>query len=65
MTLPNWVSPSVRMHIQMLSEHLQTLLNDNLIGVYLHGSLAMNCFNPQHNDLDLLVLNQHQIFFYF
>jgi streptomycin 3"-adenylyltransferase len=28
----------------------------NLIGVYLHGSVAMDCFNPVHSDVDLLVL---------
>ncbi len=61
MTLPNWASPSVRMQIQTLSEHLQTLLNDELVGIYLHGSLAMNCFNPQCSDLDLLVLNQQRM----
>lgn len=26
---------------------------DNLIGVYLHGSLAMGCFHPSRSDLDL------------
>lgn len=31
---------------------------NNLIGVYLHGSLAMNCFHPRHSDLDLLILIQ-------
>lgn len=31
---------------------------DNLIGVYLHGSLAMGCFHPRQSDLDLLVLIQ-------
>jgi streptomycin 3"-adenylyltransferase len=32
---------------------------DNLIGAYLHGSLAMGCFNPERSDLDLLyVVNE-------
>lgn len=31
---------------------------ENLIGVYLHGSLAMGCFHPGQSDLDLLVLIQ-------
>lgn len=34
---------------------VQRLLADNLLGVYLHGSLAMNCFNPLRSDVDLLV----------
>lgn len=28
-------------------------LGENLIGVYLHGSAAMGCFNPAKSDLDL------------
>ncbi|WP_088829848.1 aminoglycoside adenylyltransferase domain-containing protein [Paenibacillus tyrfis] len=31
-------------------------LNDNLAGIYLHGSLAMGCFNPNKSDIDLLVV---------
>ncbi len=28
----------------------------NLVGIYLHGSLAMGCFNPGKSDVDLLVV---------
>lgn len=31
-------------------------LQDNLIGIYLHGSLVMGCFNPQSSDIDFLVI---------
>ncbi len=31
-------------------------IGEKLIGVYLHGSLALGCFNPAQSDLDLLVL---------
>ncbi|MBR4068468.1 MAG: DUF4111 domain-containing protein [Clostridia bacterium] len=31
------------------------IFGDNLLGVYLHGSLAMGCFNPQKSDIDLLL----------
>ena len=30
-------------------------IGENLLGVYLHGSAAMGCFNPKSSDLDLLV----------
>jgi streptomycin 3"-adenylyltransferase len=40
---------------------LQPQLADNLVGVYLHGSLAMGCFNPQSSDIDLLVAIQHSL----
>ncbi len=32
------------------------ILEENLVGVYLHGSLAMGCFNPKKSDIDLLVV---------
>lgn len=31
-------------------------LSGNLVGIYLHGSLAMGCFNPQSSDIDLIVV---------
>lgn len=34
----------------------QAILEDNLVGVYLHGSAAMGCFNQQKSDIDLLVV---------
>lgn len=30
-------------------------LGDALTGIYLHGSLAMNCFHPSISDIDLLI----------
>ena len=32
------------------------ILKENLAGIYLHGSAAMGCFQPQKSDLDLLVV---------
>ncbi len=37
-------------------EQSQTILKDNLIGIYLHGSATMGCVNPQKSDIDLLVV---------
>ncbi|MDE6516914.1 MAG: nucleotidyltransferase domain-containing protein, partial [Acetatifactor sp.] len=35
------------------------ILGEALTGVYLHGSLAMGCFNPEKSDIDLiLVINR-------
>lgn len=36
-------------------------LGDNLIGVYLHGSIALNAFNPDSGDIDLLVVVKDSI----
>lgn len=34
------------------------VLADALTGVYLHGSLAMGCFNPVTSDVDLIVVSE-------
>ena len=36
-------------------EAAREAIGENLLGVYLHGSAAMGCFNPKSSDLDLLV----------
>ena len=42
--------------INSFVEQSKEILGDNLVGVYLHGSLAMGCFNPQKSDIDLIVV---------
>lgn len=42
-------------------EGAQTILGDNLIGVYLHGSAVMGCFHPKVSDLDLIIVVQYQV----
>lgn len=39
-------------YVTLFKEELQ----HRLVGVYLHGSLAMGCFNPEISDVDLLVV---------
>lgn len=34
----------------------QAILGENLVGVYLHGSAVMDCFNPEKSDLDLIIV---------
>lgn len=34
----------------------QTILGENLVGVYLHGSAVMGCFNSQKSDLDFIIV---------
>lgn len=46
----------IREQIGRLLSGILALLPDKVAGIYLHGSLAMGCFNPQRSDLDLLVI---------
>ena len=48
----------VRGQVAALLEAFQNTLGEHLTGVYLHGSLAMDCFNPAGSDLDLLVITE-------
>lgn len=34
----------------------QEELQESLTGMYLHGSIAMGCFHPDHSDIDILVV---------
>lgn len=46
----------VRARIECLIATQQVILGPALRGIYLHGSLAMGCYNPLRSDIDMLVL---------
>lgn len=52
---------SVKHQINQFVHAVGRVLGENLIGVYLHGSLAMGCFNPASSDLDLLFVVQDSL----
>lgn len=52
---------ATRQQTHRLIDGFRQRLDSNLIGVYLHGSLAMNCFNPATSDVDLLVTTCYRI----
>ncbi|QAT39862.1 nucleotidyltransferase domain-containing protein [Clostridium sp. JN-9] len=37
------------------------IFENNLVGIYLHGSMAMRCFNPTKSDIDILVVVENEI----
>ena len=39
----------------------RNILEDNLVGIYLHGSAVMGCFNNQKSDIDLLIVIKDDI----
>ncbi len=42
--------------IRDFAEKAQTILEGMITGVYLHGSMAMGCFNPDKSDIDLIAV---------
>lgn len=41
---------------QDIIKQSQAILGDNLVGIYLHGSAVMGCFNEKKSDIDLVVV---------
>lgn len=39
-----------------ITEASKQIFGEKLVGVYLHGSLAMGCFNPKKSDIDLILV---------
>lgn len=37
------------------------IIGNKVTGIYLHGSMAMNCFNPDKSDIDLLIVIESDI----
>ena len=37
------------------------IIGEQLTGIYLHGSLAMGCFNPEKSDIDLIIIIEDNI----
>ena len=42
--------------LEHFMEGSRQILGENLLGIYLHGSSVMGCFNPKKSDLDLIVV---------
>lgn len=48
--------PQIDSLIKDYVERSREILQDNIVGVYLHGSSVMGCFNPKKSDIDLIVV---------
>lgn len=51
----------VRDQVDGLLLRWRSLLGDSMVGVYLHGSLALGCFNPARSDIDLLAVTEEAV----
>jgi predicted nucleotidyltransferase len=47
---------SIHLFLAEFVQAFQAALGEALTGIYLHGSLAMGCFNPSSSDVDILVV---------
>jgi hypothetical protein len=48
----------IRTQVNTMVEGCKQIIGGNLIGIYLHGSLATGCHNPDHSDIDLLIVTE-------
>ncbi|MBB3112282.1 hypothetical protein FHS18_004368 [Paenibacillus phyllosphaerae] len=53
-----WQDSNVNEMLRVLLQGMQELLDDNLVGVYLRGSLALGDFDPATSDVDFLAATQ-------
>lgn len=49
---------NVFLFIDILQHNLDEILQNNFIGTYIHGSLALGGFNDQTSDIDLIVVTK-------
>lgn len=56
MTETRPLGEAARRLLEEYVDQTRRILGENLVGVYLHGSAAMGCFNPAKSDLDLIVV---------
>jgi Domain of unknown function (DUF4111)/Nucleotidyltransferase domain len=47
--------------LEELTAALPTILGENLVGIYLYGSLTQGAFNPERSDVDCIVVTQHEL----
>jgi hypothetical protein len=48
----------IKTQVERLVDGVRGLADDNLLGIYLHGSLALGCFSPGQSDVDVLVVTR-------
>ena len=56
-TLPS----NIKEFIYFLNKGIKEIIDDNYVGFYIHGSLAMGGFNPKSSDIDVLVITKKSV----
>jgi predicted nucleotidyltransferase len=59
----NWETCSTEIinFILSIQKEITKIVNDDLVGFYIHGSLAMGGFNPNSSDIDVLAVTNKSI----
>ncbi len=47
--------------LKIIKQEYQTILGDNLVGIYVHGSIAFGCFHEEKSDIDFIAVIQSKI----
>ena len=53
--------PEVRAQLEEVVAGMQGILGSGLVGVYVHGSLALGCFNAARSDIDVLAVTSRPL----
>src|SRR5699024_6255197 len=53
--------PYVKKMIDKLKREIKKMIQENFVGFYIHGSLALGGFNPDRSDIDVLVVTNTTI----
>ncbi|WP_161567304.1 hypothetical protein [Acidilutibacter cellobiosedens] len=51
----HFIINNVVMYLVIHGEY-QTILGDNLVGIYVHGSIAFGCFHEEKSDIDFIAV---------
>ncbi|MBE2236586.1 MAG: DUF4111 domain-containing protein [Caldilineaceae bacterium] len=55
------MAPPIKRQLDAIIHSLYEAAGENLLGLYLHGSLAMGCFHPGASDIDLVGITQEPL----
>lgn len=61
MPQPSQYYPEVQPILQRLLADVKTILGDQFVGLYLHGSLALGDFDPMRSDVDFVVVTAGEL----
>jgi len=58
---PKKTPRSVRKILRELFLTIRPAVQDNLVGLYLYGSLVMDCYNPRSSDIDIIIVVKRRL----